>query len=227
MTGRLTGKGWTWRGAIESVNRFLKLFGRTREVEDVGRRAQAVTGAAGSRAWYPTEHNRSERLLNAGQAARAAVVFTGMLERRGISPSKCLNNLANLLETQLGRQDEARRLAEEALAIKRTLEPGERAATATPWRQVLGPASFASNDLRAEARAPDDWTRHGVSPFHLQFRLDRDSRQLHCQWFGGSALRPEGRWRCPWLRRRRPGWRRKTSGSTCNPCWRRSSPVAS
>jgi len=37
---------------------------------------------------------------------------------------KCLNNLAHLLQTQPGRLDEARQLAEEALAIKETLDPG-------------------------------------------------------------------------------------------------------
>ena len=40
------------------------------------------------------------------------------------SPSKCLSNLADLLRTQPGRLDEARKLAEEALAIKKTLDPG-------------------------------------------------------------------------------------------------------
>ena len=35
-----------------------------------------------------------------------------------------LGNLANILHTQPGRQDEARELAEEALAIKKTMDPG-------------------------------------------------------------------------------------------------------
>jgi tetratricopeptide (TPR) repeat protein len=38
--------------------------------------------------------------------------------------SKCLNNLANLLQTLPGRLDEARQLAEEALAIKKTQDLG-------------------------------------------------------------------------------------------------------
>ncbi len=41
-----------------------------------------------------------------------------------VSPSKCLSNLANLLLSQSGRLAEARQLAEEALAIKQTLDPG-------------------------------------------------------------------------------------------------------
>ena len=41
-----------------------------------------------------------------------------------ISPSKCLSNLADLLQDQPGRLAEARNLAEEALAIKQTLDPG-------------------------------------------------------------------------------------------------------
>jgi len=40
------------------------------------------------------------------------------------SVSKVLYNLANLLQTQPGRLDEARELAEEALAIMKTLDPG-------------------------------------------------------------------------------------------------------
>ncbi len=40
------------------------------------------------------------------------------------SPSQCLNNLADLLKGQPGRLAEARQLAEEAMAIKRTLDPG-------------------------------------------------------------------------------------------------------
>ena len=38
--------------------------------------------------------------------------------------SRALNNLADLLQTQPGRLAEARQLAEEALAIKQTLDPG-------------------------------------------------------------------------------------------------------
>lgn len=41
-----------------------------------------------------------------------------------ISPSKCFSNLADLLQSQPGRLAEARQLAEEALAIDKTLDPG-------------------------------------------------------------------------------------------------------
>ncbi len=41
-----------------------------------------------------------------------------------INLSKALSNLANLLQTQSGRLTEARQLAEEALAIDQTLDPG-------------------------------------------------------------------------------------------------------
>jgi len=41
-----------------------------------------------------------------------------------VNVSHILNNLANLLQAQPGRLDEARELAEESLAIKKTLDPG-------------------------------------------------------------------------------------------------------
>ena len=41
-----------------------------------------------------------------------------------ISAAECLSNLADLLRNQPGRLAEARQLAKEALAIKRTLDPG-------------------------------------------------------------------------------------------------------
>jgi tetratricopeptide (TPR) repeat protein len=67
--------------------------------------------------------------MNAGKPDAAEMWYRKAIEGfhaigDKISPSKCLNNLANLLQTQPGRLAEARQLAEEALAIKQTLDPG-------------------------------------------------------------------------------------------------------
>jgi tetratricopeptide (TPR) repeat protein len=64
------------------------------------------------------------------------------------SPSKCLNNLANLLQTQPGRLDEARQLAEESLAIKETLDPGA-AQIWTTYNILAGIADQQSQPDRA------------------------------------------------------------------------------
>jgi tetratricopeptide (TPR) repeat protein len=65
---------------------------------------------------------------------------------------KCLNNLADLLQTQPGRLDEARQLAEEALAIDKTLD----AAAAGIWATYNILAKIADQqsqpDLAAEYR---------------------------------------------------------------------------
>ncbi|MEZ4617469.1 MAG: tetratricopeptide repeat protein [Caldilineaceae bacterium] len=54
---------------------------------------------------------------------RKAIEAGRQLQDRG-GLSKRLSNLANLLQSQTGRLAEARQLAEEALAIKQTLDPG-------------------------------------------------------------------------------------------------------
>ena len=65
----------------------------------------------------------------AGKPAAAETWYRKAIEtmqrgRFGGRREKALNNLANLLRSQPQRLDEARQLAEEALAIKKTLDPG-------------------------------------------------------------------------------------------------------
>jgi tetratricopeptide (TPR) repeat protein len=62
--------------------------------------------------------------------------------------SRCLGNLAILLQTQPGRLAEARQLAEEALAIMRTLDPG----AAEIWRGYGVLATIVDQEAQA---APD------------------------------------------------------------------------
>ncbi|MBL9126516.1 MAG: tetratricopeptide repeat protein, partial [Verrucomicrobiales bacterium] len=66
-----------------------------------------------------------------------------------ITLSLALSNLANLLRTQPGRLAEARRLAEEALAISKTLDPG----AASIWKTYDILADIAEQEAQA---APDD-----------------------------------------------------------------------
>ena len=62
---------------------------------------------------------------------------------------KCLNNLADLLQGQPGRLDEARQLAEEALAIKKTLDTG----AATIWTTYNILAGIAAQQSQPELAA--------------------------------------------------------------------------
>ncbi len=61
--------------------------------------------------------------------------------------SKWLNNLANLLQQQPDRLNEARRLAEEALAIDETLDPG----AAEIWKTYTLLAQIADRQSRPDA----------------------------------------------------------------------------
>ncbi len=63
--------------------------------------------------------------------------------------STALNNLADLLQTQPGRLDEARQLAEEALAIKKTLDPG----AATIWATYTILAEIADRQSQPDRAA--------------------------------------------------------------------------
>ena len=63
--------------------------------------------------------------------------------------SKCLNNLAHLLRTQPGRLDEARQLAEEALALKETLDHG----AAEIWSTYNILAKIADQQLQPDLAA--------------------------------------------------------------------------
>jgi len=65
------------------------------------------------------------------------------------SPSKCLGNLADLLQTQPGRLDEARQLAEEALAIIKTLDPG----AAEIWKTYTILAEIADQQSQPDRAA--------------------------------------------------------------------------
>ena len=66
-----------------------------------------------------------------------------------LTTSRALGNLANLLQTRPGRLAEARQLAEDALAIKRTLDPG----AAEIWNTYTILAQIASREAQATSDA--------------------------------------------------------------------------
>nr|VFK41787.1 MAG: Tetratricopeptide repeat-containing protein [Candidatus Kentron sp. SD]VFK49362.1 MAG: Tetratricopeptide repeat-containing protein [Candidatus Kentron sp. SD] len=122
---------------VECVNWFLDYFGMTREValltdlaerhyrESARLREQGGDLASAAQTW----NNLAVLNRSAGRIDAAEIWYRKAMDGfRSVgdtsSPSKCLNNLADLLLTQPSRLDEARRLAEEALAIKETLDPG-------------------------------------------------------------------------------------------------------
>ncbi len=75
---------------VDSVNRFLDSFGRTREAAALTRRAEAAAGAPGSQAWFLAQSNRGERLLASGQAGEAAACFQAIFATLGEAPSDAL-----------------------------------------------------------------------------------------------------------------------------------------
>ena len=71
----------------DSVNRFLKVFGMTREAASLSRRAEKAGGEKGSEAWRLAQTNRGEQLLASGQVGEAAEIFSDILQTLGDEPS--------------------------------------------------------------------------------------------------------------------------------------------
>jgi tetratricopeptide (TPR) repeat protein len=68
--------------------------------------------------------NSSAGKLEAAEAWYRKAIEGGRKTENTLSTARALNNLADLLQRQPGRLDEARELAEEALAITKTMDPG-------------------------------------------------------------------------------------------------------
>ena len=82
------------------------LAGAATNLEPIGDRERTAGKPEAAETWY-------RKAIDGGRE-----------NRRHELACKRLSNLANLLRTQPGRLDEARELAEESLAIKKTLDPG-------------------------------------------------------------------------------------------------------
>ncbi len=113
---------------VDSVNRFLKIFGRTRESAALARRAEQASGAVGSDAWFMAQTGRGEQLLDAGQAAKAAECFGAILHALGESPSYRLTlTLVRLGRCYRagGRLDLAEAQYRRGIAVTESLDPGD------------------------------------------------------------------------------------------------------
>ena len=134
---------------------------------------------------------------NAGKPDAAEMWYRKAIEgfrvgQATIDLAKALNNLAALLQSQPGRLAEARQLAEEALAIKQTLDPGAAKIWTTynvlaqiAEREVLGvPPSGGSDGAPAKAGTPSQAREYR--------RLAREAQRN----FAGTRhqLRPHARW---------------------------------
>jgi tetratricopeptide (TPR) repeat protein len=91
----------------DKVGRFLRNFGRGRDLATLQARAERAANEPGSDGWYLTQSNRGEHLYGRGQFAAAAAVCEEILRRLGTAPSyrrevtlsslaRCRRNLGEL-----------------------------------------------------------------------------------------------------------------------------------
>lgn len=110
---------------VDSVNRFLTIFGRTREAAILGRRAEQLSGEPGSPDWFLAQSNRGERLLDSGQQVQATECFSAILKTLGETPShKLATTLVRLGRCYLagGRPDLAESQHRRAIVVTDALE---------------------------------------------------------------------------------------------------------
>lgn len=113
---------------VNSVNRFLKLFGRSREATALSFRAEQLGDKPGSTAWYLAQANRGEQLLASGQATKAAECFSAILTTLGETPSYKLAVMLGRLgrcDAAKGRPDLAEAKYRRGIAVTETLEQGD------------------------------------------------------------------------------------------------------
>jgi tetratricopeptide (TPR) repeat protein len=113
---------------VDSINRFLRCFGLTREAARLSGRVERVDLPTGSQAWYLAQSDRGEQLFQAGRAGDAAAVFEDILKSLGDQPSSQLA----LTLTRLGRcyraggrPDLAEATYRQGIAVAEQLEPGD------------------------------------------------------------------------------------------------------
>ncbi|MDA0918771.1 MAG: tetratricopeptide repeat protein, partial [Planctomycetota bacterium] len=113
---------------VEKITRFLTVFSLKREAETLTARAEAIASDTGSQDWYLAQSNRGERLLESGQVAAAAEVFTTILDTLGDRPSYdrafILLNLGRCYRAG-GRPDLAESSHREGIAVTEQLEPSD------------------------------------------------------------------------------------------------------
>ena len=110
----------------DNVNRFLGVFGLSRDRAALSKRAQAAAGEKGSENWYLARSNLGEQLLAAGRFREAEAVFADIVAHLGeaVSYKRCssLLGLGRSYEIQ-GRASHAEAIHRQALAEAARLEP--------------------------------------------------------------------------------------------------------
>ncbi|MFT5324845.1 MAG: tetratricopeptide (TPR) repeat protein [Planctomycetaceae bacterium] len=112
----------------DNVTLFLTNFSLKREAETLTARAEAIASDTGSQDWILAQSNRGTRLLESGQVAAAAEVFTTILDTLGDHPSYeravTLLTLGRCYEAG-GRPDLAEASHREGIAVTDQLEPSD------------------------------------------------------------------------------------------------------
>ncbi len=114
---------------VDSVNKFLTVFGMTREAARLTRRAEQAGGQRGSQAWFLAQSSRGEQLLASGRVGKAAEIFADILETLGDQPSYkralTLGRLGRCYEAG-GRPDLAEAADRQGIAVTEQLEPSDQ-----------------------------------------------------------------------------------------------------
>ena len=134
--------------AFQEARRWGPAEGHYRESARLRERHGDLAGAA--QTWNQLAGlNRSAGRPEAAEMWYRKAIGGGRKTGDTANLSKMLNNLADLLQTQPGRLAEARKLAEEALAIKETLDPG----AAEIWTTYNILAAIADRQSRPDEAA--------------------------------------------------------------------------
>ena len=93
---------------VDSVNKFLTIFGMTRESALLTQHAEKLGSKNGSKAWYLAQSNRGEQLFQSGQVEKATEIFSNILntlgEEANIRPCKHFGQLGRCYRVS-GRPD--------------------------------------------------------------------------------------------------------------------------
>nr|VFJ42528.1 MAG: Tetratricopeptide repeat-containing protein [Candidatus Kentron sp. DK] len=114
---------------VDSINRFLTVFGMGREAALLTRRAEAAGGERGSDAWFLAQSNRGEQLLATGRASEAAEIFADILAALGDQPSyNRATTLSFLGRCYLaaGHPDRAEAIYRQGIAVTEQLAPSAK-----------------------------------------------------------------------------------------------------
>ena len=113
---------------VDCVNRFLTVFGMTREAAILTQHAEKLGSEKGSKAWFLAQSNRGEQLLQSGQVEKAAEIFSNILNTLGeeatFNRAITLLVLAGATEAS-GRPDLAEIQYRNAITVNEALEQSD------------------------------------------------------------------------------------------------------